>query len=132
MTQKQRSKLKALWFARWISMCYADTFVQHGKRLADGSLAPLPADKGGISVLNAENGKWYADQLAHFESKIYPQWLKMAKEKDDLQISLKIISEAQEEYKEEQRKRKEDPDYLMKKIQQKEKLLEEEQNDLGR
>jgi len=131
MTQKQKSQLKALWFARWISMCYADTFVEHGKRRSDGSLAPLSPNKGGISVLNAENGKWYADQLAHFESKIYPQWLKMSKEKNDLDPTLEIISKSQEEYKEEQRKRKEDPDYLMKKIEEKEKLLEAEQNDLG-
>ena len=131
MTQKQKSQLKALWFARWISMCYADTFVEHGNRRADGSLAPLSPNKGGISVLNAENGKWYADQLAHFESKIYPKWLKMSKEKNDLDPTLEIISESQEEYKEEQRKRKEDPNYLMKKIEEKEKLLEAEQNDLG-
>jgi hypothetical protein len=131
MTQKQKSQLKALWFARWISMCYADTFVEHGNRKADGSLAPLSPNKGGISVLNAENGKWYADQMSHFESKIYPQWLKMSKEKNDLDPTLEIISKSQEEYKEEQRKRKEDPDYLMKKIEEKEKLLEAEQNDLG-
>lgn len=130
MTQKQKSQLKALWFARWISMCYADTFVQHEKRMADGSLAPLRADKGGISVLNAENGKWYADQLAHFEYNVYPQWLKTSKEKD-IQVSLKIIYESQEEYKEEQRKRKEDPDYLLRKIKEKERLLEAEQNDLS-
>ena len=131
MTQKQKSQLKALWFSRWISMCYADTFVEHGKRKADGSLAPLSPNKGGISVLNAENGKWYADQLSHFESKIYPQWLKMSKEEKDLEDTLKIIDESQEEYKEEQRKRKADPDYLMKKIKEKERLLEAEQNDLS-
>jgi hypothetical protein len=112
-------------------MCYADTFVEHGKRRADGSLAPLSSNKGGISVLNAENGKWYADQLSHFESKIYPQWLKMSKEEKDLEDTLKIIDESQEEYKEEQRKRKADPDYLMKKINEKERLLEAEQNDLS-
>ena len=94
-------------------------------------MAPLSPNKGGISVLNAENGKWYADQLAHFESKIYPKWLKMSKEKNDLDPTLEIISESQEEYKEEQRKRKEDPNYLMKKIEEKEKLLEAEQNDFG-
>jgi hypothetical protein len=126
MTAKQKSQLKSLWFARWISMCYADTFVEHGKRLADGSLKGLPQEKGGISVLNAENGEWYAKQLAHFEDVVYPNWLKKSKEIGDLDDSILIIEKANKDHREEKRKRKEDPNYLLRKIQEKEKLLEKE------
>jgi hypothetical protein len=131
MTAKQKSQLKSLWFARWISMCYADTFVDPNKRRADGSLSGLPAENGGISVLNAESGKWWAYQLAHFEHKIYPQWLKKAKEINDLSATLEIINSSELEYNEEERKSKEDPDYLLKKIEAKEELLRKEENDIS-
>jgi len=131
MTQKEKSRLKSLWFARWISMCYADTFVDPSKKRADGSLVGLPAGNGGISVLNAESGKWWAYQLAHFEHKIYPQWLKKAKEINDLSATLEIINSSELEYNEEERKSKEDPDYLLKKIEAKEELLRKEENDIS-
>lgn len=131
MTPKEKTQLKSLWFARWISMCYADTFVDSKKRRADGSLVGLSPEKGGISVLNAESGKWWADQLAHFEHQVFPQWLKKSNEVQDLALTLDIIRSADEEYKEEKRKSKADPSYLLKKIEAKEKLLMEEENDLG-
>jgi len=131
MTQKEKSQLKSLWFGRWISMCYADTFVDSKRRRADGSLAGLSPDKGGISVLNAESGKWWADQLAHFENRIFPQWLKKANEVQDLVLTLNIINSSQIEYKEEKRKAKEDPNYLLRKIEAKEKLLIKEENGLS-
>ncbi len=131
MTAKQKSQLKSLWFGRWISMCYADTFVDSKTRRADGSLAGLPPEKGGISVLNAESGKWWADQLAHFENQVFPQWLEKAKEVQDLDPTLEIINFSEKEYKDERRKIKEDPNYLLKKIEAKEKLLMKEENDLG-
>ncbi len=131
MTAKQKSQLKSLWFARWISMCYADTFVEHKKRLADGSLKGLSPERGGISVLNAENGEWYAKQLAHFEDVVYPKWLKKSKEIGELEDSISIIEKANWDYKEEKRKRKEDPNYLLRKIKEKEKLLEKERYDLN-
>lgn len=131
MTQKEKTQLKSLWFARWISMCYADTFVDSKKRRADGSLVGLSPEKGGISVLNAESGKWWTDQLAHFENQVFPQWLEKSKEIKDLTTTLDIISSSEKEYKEEKRKAKADPNYLLKKIEAKEKLLMEEENDLG-
>jgi hypothetical protein len=131
MTANQKSQLKSLWFGRWISMCYADTFVDPNKRRADGSLVGLPSEKGGISVLNAESGKWWTDQLAHFETQVFPEWLKRSKETGDLNATLEIINTSAIEYKEEKRKIKEDPDYLMRKIKAKEELLIKEENDLS-
>lgn len=49
---------KAFLFARWISMCYADTKVD------------------GISVLNLEKGQWYKEQLQHFNEVVYPNMKK--------------------------------------------------------
>ena len=121
LTTSDRDKLKSLWFARWISMCYADTFVSKEKR-EDGSLIGMPVEKGGMSVLNMEDGKWYAEQLAHFENVVFKEWLKSARAKGDLAVTLEMINEAHKVHADRKQKIKEDKFYLMKEIQKKEDL----------
>ena len=58
---KQTEDVKMFLFARWISMCYADTMVD------------------GLSVLNTETGHWYKEQLEHFNSVVYPNYVKNGK-----------------------------------------------------
>jgi hypothetical protein len=119
LTTSDRVKLKSLWFARWISMCYADTFVSNERR-EDGSFIGLSPDKGGMSVLNMEDGKWYATQLAHFENVVFKEWLKSARERGDLVITLEMINEAHKVHADRKLKMKEDKFYLQKEIQKKE------------
>jgi hypothetical protein len=121
LTTSDRDKLKSLWFARWISMCYADTFVSNERR-EDGSLIGLPVDKGGMSVLNREDGKWYAEQLVHFENVVFKEWLKAARAKRDLEVTLDMISDAQKVYADRKQKIKEDKFFLAKEIKRKEDL----------
>lgn len=121
LTTGDRDKLKSLWFARWISMCYADTFVSKERR-EDGSLIGMPYEKGGMSVLNMEDGKWYAEQLAHFENVVFKEWLKTARAKGDLAVTLEMIDDAHKVYADRKQKIKEDKFYLMKEIQKKEDL----------
>ena len=121
LTTGDRDKLKSLWFARWISMCYADTFVSNERR-EDGSLIGMPVDKGGMSVLNMEDGKWYAEQLAHFENVVFKEWLKSARAKGDLAVTLEMINDAHKVHADRKQKIKEDKFYLMKEIQKKEDL----------
>jgi hypothetical protein len=116
MTPKERSQLKALWFARWISMCYADTFV--GKdRMDDGSLKWLPYENGGMTVLNMEDGHWYAKQLVHFEETVFPNWLKLSYEKENLAITLNTLRAAKAEAKLKKEKAKEAKWYAKKEKQ---------------
>lgn len=119
LTTSDRDKLKSLWFARWISMCYADTFVS-AERREDGSLIGMPFEKGGMSVLNMEDGKWYATQLAHFENVVFKEWLKNARAKGDLAVTLEMIDEAHKVHTDRKQKIKEDKFYLAKEIQKKE------------
>ena len=119
LTTSDRDKLKSLWFARWMSMCFADTFVSNERR-EDGSLVGLPVDKGGMSVLNREDGKWYATQLAHFENVVFKEWLKAARAKDDLDTTLDMISNAQKVHADRKQKIKEDKFFLQKELQKKE------------
>ena len=121
LTTGDRDKLKSLWFARWISMCYADTFVSNERR-EDGSLIGMPVDKGGMSVLNMEDGKWYAEQLAQFENVVFKEWLKSARKRGDLAVTLEIINEAHKVHADRKQKIKEDKYYLMKEISRKEDL----------
>jgi hypothetical protein len=121
LTTSDRDKLKSLWFARWISMCFADTFVSNERR-EDGSLIGMPAEKGGMSVLNMEDGKWYATQLAHFENVVFKEWLKSAQERGDLAVTLEMINDAHKVHTDRKQKIKEDKLYLMKEIQKKEDL----------
>ena len=121
LTTGDRDKLKSLWFARWISMCYADTFVSKERR-EDGSLIGMPYEKGGMSVLNMEDGKWYAEQLAHFENVVFKEWLKTARAKGDLAVTLEMINDAHKVHADRKQKIKEDKFYLMKEIQKKEDL----------
>ena len=64
-----------IWFARWMAMCYLD-------------------------VMNSENGKFYSNCLAHFEKTVYPQWLKSAKLRDDLDLEFEIILEGNADFEE--------------------------------
>ena len=121
LTTGDRDKLKSLWFARWVSMCYADTFVSNERR-EDGSLIGMPYEKGGMSVLNMEDGKWYAEQLAHFENVVFKEWLKTARAKGDLAVTLEMINDAHKVHADRKQKIKEDKFYLMKEIQKKEDL----------
>ena len=121
LTTGDRDKLKSLWFARWISMCYADTFVSNERR-EDGSLIGMPVDKGGMSVLNMEDGKWYAEQLSQFENVVFKEWLKSARKRGDLAVTLEIINEAHKVHADRKQKIKEDKYYLMKEISRKEDL----------
>ena len=121
LTTGDRDKLKSLWFARWVSMCYADTFVSNERR-EDGSLIGMPYEKGGMSVLNMENGKWYAEQLAHFENVVFKEWLKSARAKGDLAVTLEMINDAHKVHADRKQKIKEDKYYLMKEISRKEDL----------
>ncbi len=121
LTTGDRDKLKSLWFARWISMCYADTFVSNERR-EDGSLIGMPVEKGGMSVLNMENGKWYAEQLAQFENVVFKEWLKSARERGDLAVTLEMINDAHKVNTDRKQKIKEDKFYRMKEIQKKEDL----------
>jgi hypothetical protein len=121
LTTGDRDKLKSLWFARWISMCYADTFVSNERR-EDGSLIGMPVEKGGMSVLNMEGGKWYAEQLAQFENVVFKEWLKSARERGDLAVTLEMINDAHKVHAVRKQKIKEDKFYLMKEIQKKEDL----------
>ena len=121
LTTGDRDKLKSLWFARWVSMCYADTFVSNERR-EDGSLIGMPYEKGGMSVLNMEDGKWYAEQLAHFENVVFKEWLKSARAKGDLAVTLEMINDAHKVHADRKQKIKEDKFYLMKEIQKKEDL----------
>jgi hypothetical protein len=59
LNPKQRSQLKALWFARWLAMNYSD-------------------------VLNTESGIWYAEKLQHFEKHVYKEWLRSGKNRTSL------------------------------------------------
>jgi len=51
---------KAFMFARYMSMCYADS----------------ESFGGGPSVLNSEDGKWWKDKLVHFNKVVYPNYIK--------------------------------------------------------
>lgn len=69
MTASERTKLKQFWFVRWITLCYA----------------------GEVSF-NEVSGNWYAEQLAYFNKVVYRNYLKQAKEKNDLERTLRIIN----------------------------------------
>jgi ribA/ribD-fused uncharacterized protein len=117
LTLEQMNDLKVFWFARWIAMCYADTFVME----RDGELVPSDG-KEGNSVLNMEDGQWYAKQFAHFENQVFPLWLESSRERNELQKTLQIINFAFDEYKEEQEMRENDPNYLVEKIKKSEEM----------
>ena len=119
LTTSDRDKLKSLWFARWISMCYADTFVSSERR-EDGSLIGMLVEKGGMSVLNMEDGKWYAEQLAHFENVVFKEWIKSARKRGDLEVTLEMIDTSFKAHTDRKQKIKEDKFYLAKEIQKKE------------
>lgn len=60
-------------FARWISICYADTHIdESGKSQHDEGFNPYNA----LSVLNRENGFWWKTQLKHFNEVVYPNYVK--------------------------------------------------------
>ena len=75
-----------------------------------------------MSVLNMEDGKWYAEQLAHFENVVFKEWLKSARAKGDLAVTLEMINDAHKVHADRTQKIKEDKFYLMKEIQKKEDL----------
>lgn len=68
MTTTERTNLKMFWFARWLAMCYA-----------------------GVEPFNEAKGKWYTEQLGHFNRVIYKKWLKQAKKTGDLRATLDLI-----------------------------------------
>jgi hypothetical protein len=82
----------------------------------------MPVEKGGMSVLNMEGGKWYAEQLAQFENVVFKEWLKSARERGDLAVTLEMINDAHKVHAVRKQKIKEDKFYLMKEIQKKEDL----------
>jgi len=66
-------KVKMFLFARWISVCYADTHLDNKLKCEhDEGFNPSEA----ISVLNRETGDWYKKQLEYFEKVVYPIYLK--------------------------------------------------------
>ena len=73
MTSTERTNLKMLWFARWLASCY-----------------------DGTGAMTIENGKWYAEQLGHFNRVVYKRWLKQSKANGakDFKTYLKYINEA--------------------------------------
>ena len=81
------SNVKMFLFARWISTCYAYEHMDENNRSQydegyDRSIA--------ISVLNREDGSWWRDKLRHFNSVVYPNYLKNGSVKNtELFLSIK-------------------------------------------
>ena len=115
LSLEQIYDLKVFWFSRWLAMCYADTYVEE----MDGELVPS-SGKDAMSVLNMEDGMWYATQYAHFENQVFPIWLKSAEDRNELSKTLGLIKLAFSNYKEEEENKERDSEYLMKKINKKE------------
>jgi len=73
ISQKELREAKMMMFARWISTCYADSHIDsNGKSEADYGFNFSSA----MSVLNRKDGKWWKDQLKHFETTVYPNYRK--------------------------------------------------------
>jgi hypothetical protein len=75
--------VKMFLFARWISTCYADSHLDNNMK--------SEADEGfksdvAISVLNRESGYWYKKQLQHFNTVVYPNYIKNGTVKDTKQF----------------------------------------------
>lgn len=88
ITQKERERLKMLWFSRWLATSYADEHLDKDmKHQSEENF-----DRGSeLSVLNRETGYWYADKLKYFEEKVFQNQLKLSKERGYLEETLNSI-----------------------------------------
>ncbi len=66
------TRTKMFLFARWISICYADSHLD-GKLIDETD--PEFDPKDAMSVLNRESGGWWKNQLEHFETIVYPNYV---------------------------------------------------------
>jgi len=65
-------EVKMFLFARWIAICYADTHLDENMKCQyDEEFKSSEA----ISVLNREDGYWYREQLGHFNTVVYPNYV---------------------------------------------------------
>lgn len=64
--------IKTFLFARWVSTCYADEHLDLNKR-HQGDLGFNSAEA--MSALNIEDGKWWREQLKHFNDVVYPNYI---------------------------------------------------------
>jgi hypothetical protein len=64
--------LKALLFARWLSMCYADTHLD-SKMRCEHDMGFDQSDA--TSCLNRETGHWFKEQLDHFNTTVWPNYI---------------------------------------------------------
>lgn len=66
-------KVKAILFARWISICYADEHLDESLRdQHTEGFDPQTA----LSVLNRQDGHWWKQRLEHFEKVVLPNYIK--------------------------------------------------------
>ena len=64
---------KMFLFARWISTCYADDYLDENmKHTSDPEFDKSTA----MCILNRESGYWWKEQLNHFNNVVYPNCIK--------------------------------------------------------
>jgi hypothetical protein len=72
-------EVKMFMFARWIATCYADTKIDNNNK---GSHEEGFDSTTALSVLNKKDGHWYKKQIEHFNSVVYPNYVKNGSVRD--------------------------------------------------
>lgn len=67
------TNVKMFLFARWISLCYADTHLDNNMI---SEHEPGFNKQQALSVLNKQDGNWYKKQLNYFNKTVYPNYIK--------------------------------------------------------
>ncbi len=65
--------IKAYLFARWLATCYGDDKLDEQGRYCDN---PEYDESTAMALLNRVDGKWYFEQLQHFNTVVYPNYIK--------------------------------------------------------
>lgn len=68
-----KENIKAYLFARWLATCYGDDKLDEEGRYTDN---PEFDASTALCLLNRVDGKWYFEQLKHFNEVVYPNYLK--------------------------------------------------------
>ena len=65
-------RVKMFLFARWVSTVYADDHLDDDM---NHQSSPNFNPTEGMSVLNRESGLWWKEQLDHFNTIVYPNYI---------------------------------------------------------
>ena len=66
-------KVKMFLFARWMATCYADEHCDD-KMVSQHEPEFNPSES--MCVLNREKGEWWKEQLEHFETVVFPNYVR--------------------------------------------------------